>query len=94
VGYDVEHDELVTKLVGEYKQVPLIPAWAITIHKSQGLTFNKAIVNFGDGKAFATGQTYVALSRCKSFEGLTLSRKIRLEDIAVDNSVKTFMSTL
>lgn len=74
--------------IGSYTQIPLRLAWSITIHKSQGLTFEKAIID-AQG-AFAHGQTYVALSRCKSLEGLVLKSKIAANQIISDQNVITF----
>jgi ATP-dependent exoDNAse (exonuclease V) alpha subunit len=76
------------EIVGTFTQYPIKLAWAITIHKSQGQTFDKAIIDLDSG-AFAGGQTYVALSRCISLEGILLSRKIAQSDIKVSpNAVK------
>lgn len=74
--------------IGSYSQIPLRLAWAITIHKSQGLTFEKAIIDVQG--AFAHGQTYVALSRCKSLEGLVLKSKIESNQIISDSNVIAF----
>ena len=74
--------------LGSYIQMPLRLAWAITIHKSQGLTFERAIID--SQGAFAHGQTYVALSRCKSLEGLVLRNKIEPNQIINDQHVNTF----
>lgn len=74
--------------IGSYSQIPLRLAWSITIHKSQGLTFEKAIIDAED--AFAHGQTYVALSRCKSLEGLILKSKISASQIISDSNVLSF----
>jgi hypothetical protein len=73
---------------GSFKQIPLRLAWAITIHKSQGLTFEKAIIDAKD--AFAHGQTYVALSRCKSMDGLILSTEVSPRGIICDQTVASF----
>ncbi len=78
------------EVVGSFTQIPLKLAWAITIHKSQGLTFDRAVIDLG-ALAFAHGQTYVALSRCRTFEGVYLKRALRTQDICVDNRVTEFM---
>ena len=83
-----EKGELQEESVGTFKQFPLRLAWAITIHKSQGLTFEHAIIDAE--AAFAHGQTYVALSRCKSLEGMVLSSKISSSAIISDQKVSRF----
>ncbi len=83
-----ETKEITETPVGSFKQYPLKLAWAITIHKSQGLTFEKAIIDAN--AAFAHGQVYVALSRCKTFEGMVLSSPIAHVSIKSDTSVKGF----
>ncbi len=83
-----ETKEITETPVGSFKQYPLKLAWAITIHKSQGLTFEKAIIDAN--AAFAHGQVYVALSRCKTFEGMVLSSPIAQVSIKSDTSVKGF----
>lgn len=80
--------EIEEKVVGSFTQYPLKLAWAITIHKSQGLTFEKAIIYAG--AAFAHGQIYVALSRCKTLEGLVLGAPIRAQGIINDHDVNSF----
>ena len=75
--------------IGHFKQYPLRLAWAMTIHKSQGKSFDRLIVDMGQG-AFEFGQTYVALSRCRSFEGLVLQRPLLPKDVLVDERVKDF----
>lgn len=78
------------KIVGTFEQIPLKLAWAITIHKSQGLTFERAII---DAQAsFASGQVYVALSRCKTFEGIVLRSPITEASVKVDPVVQRFTS--
>ncbi|MFB6320019.1 helix-turn-helix domain-containing protein [Saccharicrinis sp. FJH54] len=80
--------EIQEEVTGSFSQYPLKLAWAITIHKSQGLTFEKAIINAR--QSFAHGQVYVALSRCKSLEGMVLSSPIDLQSIKSDISVLSF----
>jgi len=85
---DSETKAITEDKIGSYSQIPLRLAWSITIHKSQGLTFEKAIID-AQG-AFAHGQTYVALSRCKSLEGLVLKSKIEPNQIISDKHVIDF----
>ena len=90
INYTVhpETKEITENSIGSYTQIPLRLAWAITIHKSQGLTFEKAIIDAQ--AAFAHGQTYVALSRCKSLEGLVLKSSIDSSQIISDSNVISF----
>ncbi|MBQ5424374.1 MAG: HRDC domain-containing protein, partial [Bacteroidales bacterium] len=83
-----ETKEIEQNVIGEFIQYPLRLAWAITVHKSQGLTFDRAIIDVH--AAFAFGQVYVALSRCKSLEGLTLKTPISSQMIKSDSEVVTF----
>lgn len=80
--------EIEEDVVGSFEQYPLKLAWAITVHKSQGLTFEKAVIDVNS--AFAFGQVYVALSRCKSLEGLVLISKLSPNSIKSDTTVKQF----
>ena len=88
--YNSETKKLEQKIIGRFTQYPLNLAWAITIHKSQGKTLRKVKINLGTG-AFSHGQTYVALSRCTSLDGLFLETKIRPRDIFVDPIVLDFI---
>jgi hypothetical protein len=83
--------ELETEVVGSFTQYPLKLAWAITIHKSQGKTFDRVLIDLGGG-AFEHGQLYVALSRCRTLEGIVLRHKIRLQDVITDERVLDFYS--
>jgi hypothetical protein len=83
-----EKGEIKEELLGSFSQYPLRLAWAITIHKSQGLTFEKAIIDIG--ASFAAGQTYVALSRCTSLDGIVLFSKIHPNSILTDNFALEF----
>jgi hypothetical protein len=86
---DEENKEIQEDIIGKFKQFPLKLAWAITIHKSQGLTFDKAVIDAES--AFAHGQVYVALSRCKTFEGMVFSSPIPSRGIGTDASVLNFV---
>jgi ATP-dependent DNA helicase PIF1 len=81
--------EIKTEVLGAFAQYPLALAWAITIHKSQGKTFEKVIIDMGKG-AFAAGQTYVALSRCRTLDGIVLTRPIQPKDIFTDDRIVNF----
>ena len=89
---DADTKEISEEIIGTFKQLPLRLAWAITIHKSQGLTFDKAII---DARyCFASGQTYVALSRCRTFEGLILSSPLQTSSIFTDKDVDNYHKEL
>lgn len=87
--FNTEKNEIETRIVGWYEQYPLMPAWAITVHKSQGQTFDNVILDLK--KCFAEGQAYVALSRCRSLEGIQLSSKIDKRIIKVNKEVDEFL---
>ena len=87
--YDEEKKKVVEEVIGRFSQFPLKAAWALTIHKSQGLTFSKVTIDMGGG-AFTPGQTYVALSRCRSLEGLHFINPLNRYDIIVSKGAKDF----
>ncbi|VAX37033.1 DNA repair and recombination protein, putative helicase [hydrothermal vent metagenome] len=89
--YNEDAQILDSESVGEFMQYPLRLAWAVTIHKSQGKTFSKVVLDLGSG-AFAHGQLYVALSRCVDFEGLVLKRPVQQRDVILDKAVVEFMN--
>jgi ATP-dependent exoDNAse (exonuclease V) alpha subunit len=92
-SYRYDHDMMSGKIspqtIGTYEQIPLMLAWAVTIHKSQGKTLDKVRVDLSSG-AFASGQVYVALSRCKTIEGISLQRPIEPRDVSCDQEIKRF----
>jgi ATP-dependent DNA helicase PIF1 len=87
--YDRENGRIETVVIGSFRQYPIKLAWAITIHKSQGKTFEKVIIDLGYG-AFAHGQAYVALSRCRRFDGIYLKTPLRHSDVIIDPRVRDF----
>ena len=91
IAYEEDHatGRLRERETGLFHQLPIKPAWAVTVHKSQGQEFERTCVDLGHG-AFAHGQAYVALSRCRSFEGLTLHRPLRRNDFRLDPAVVAF----
>jgi ATP-dependent DNA helicase PIF1 len=89
--YEAESDRIESESVGSFTQYPLRLAWAVTIHKSQGKTFDRVVIDIGRG-AFAHGQVYVALSRCTSFEGLVLKTPIRKGHIWMDWRIVRFLT--
>lgn len=87
--YNEQEKKVEENVLGVFRQFPIRLAWAITIHKSQGLTFRNVTIDFGGG-TFAGGQAYVALSRCTSLDGLTLNQPISPADIFVRKEIKQF----
>ncbi|MBI5066474.1 AAA family ATPase [Candidatus Woesearchaeota archaeon] len=90
-AYDCESKELIKEKIGKFKQIPLRLAWAMTIHKSQGQTFNKLVLDTSPG-IWESGQLYVALSRCRTLEGLFLKTPIWMNDIKIDSRVTEFLN--
>jgi ATP-dependent DNA helicase PIF1 len=92
IRYEADKDQpqkIISKIVGTFTQYPLKLAWAITIHKSQGKTFDHVIIDMGGG-AFESGQTYVALSRCRTIGGIILKKPLMPRDIFVDNRIAEY----
>jgi len=87
-----ESKEVIEEVTGTFEQYPVKLAWAVTVHKSQGLTFEKAIIDVG--QAFAPGQVYVALSRLQSLDGLILRTRINTSSISLDRDVQAFSSSM
>ncbi len=90
-SFDKESNGIVSEEVGSFKQMPMKLAWAITVHKGQGKTFEKVIFDIGRG-SFAHGQTYVALSRCTDLDGLVLKRPLKKSHILMDWKVVDFLT--
>ncbi|MDE6792175.1 MAG: AAA family ATPase [Muribaculaceae bacterium] len=88
-SYDEKEKKVKEEILGQFIQYPVRAAWALTIHKSQGLTFNNVAIDMSGG-AFSAGQTYVALSRCRSLEGITFLNPISRRDIIVSRGAKMF----
>jgi ATP-dependent exoDNAse (exonuclease V) alpha subunit len=87
----LNNDKLESEVVGSFTQYPMMLAWAVTIHKSQGKTFEKVIIDIGRG-AFAHGQTYVALSRCTTLEGIILKKPILKKHVWTDYRIREFLT--
>lgn len=91
--YNNDIDSIESKPIGSFVQYPIKLAWAITIHKSQGKTFDKVLIDFGD-RTFAHGQAYVALSRCTSLDGIILKNKLKKEHILLDKRIVEYIKKL
>jgi ATP-dependent exoDNAse (exonuclease V) alpha subunit len=91
--WNEEAQAVDTETLGSFRQYPLRLAWAVTIHKSQGKTFDRVVIDMGRG-AFAHGQTYVALSRARALEGIVLKKPIYRSDLLTDARVAEFMDTM
>jgi ATP-dependent exoDNAse (exonuclease V) alpha subunit len=88
--YDKETQRIESQTVGTFTQYPIRLAWAVTIHKAQGKTFDRVVIDFGRG-TFAHGQAYVALSRCTTLNGLVLKTPLEQKHIFIDEQIETFM---
>ena len=89
--FDEETQKIQPEVVGSFTQLPIKLAWAVTIHKGQGKTFDKVHIDFGNG-TFAPGQAYVALSRCRTLEGMTLTSRLEEYHVFTDDRIKKFMN--
>lgn len=91
--FDNEENAVISVVLGKLKQFPLKLAWAITIHKSQGMTFDRANIDFSMSP-FAHGQTYVALSRCRTLQGMVITKRIFPNDVIVDPRIVEFSNRI
>lgn len=90
-SFDKESSKILSESIGSFTQYPIRLAWAVTIHKSQGMTFNRAIIDIGRG-TFSHGQLYVALSRCVSIEGIILKKPVHRRNVLLDQRVIHFVT--
>lgn len=91
-SYNKKEKKIEQVEIGSFNQFPIKLAYAMTVHKSQGQTYDKILIDFSGKRAFAPGQTYVALSRCRSMEGLYLKDEMRAEDIKVSREIVDYMN--
>jgi ATP-dependent exoDNAse (exonuclease V) alpha subunit len=91
-SFNPKAGQIESNAVGSCIQYPVKLAWAVTIHKSQGKTFERVVIDIGSG-TFSSGQLYVALSRCTNFEGIVLKRPVAKRHIWTDETVVNFMNT-
>jgi len=91
--WDRKAGRISSNVVGTFEQYPIKLAWAVTIHKSQGLTFDSVIIDLGRG-AFVNGQLYTALSRCRTLEGIVLKKRITLKDVVEDVRLVGFADSI
>jgi ATP-dependent exoDNAse (exonuclease V) alpha subunit len=89
--YDRDEQRIVSESTGSFTQYPMKLAWAVTVHKSQGMTFEKVIIDIGRG-TFSHGQLYVALSRCTTLKGIVLKKPVRKQNILMDRRVVRFLT--
>lgn len=89
--WDDTAQRITSEVVGSFTQYPLRLAWAVTIHKAQGKTFDAVVIDVGHG-TFAPGQVYVALSRCRSLEGLVLRTPLKSEHVLIDPRAQAFLA--
>ena len=89
--WDDTTQRIISEVVGSFTQYPLRLAWAMTIHKAQGKTFDAVVIDVGRG-TFAPGQAYVALSRCRSLEGLVLHTPLKSEHVLIDPRAQAFLA--
>lgn len=92
-SWDKKNARIARIAIGTYHQLPVLPAWSMTIHKAQGKTIERVHLDLGEG-AFETGQTYVALSRCRSLKGLSMARPLTRSDVLIDHESKRFYDNL
>lgn len=92
-NWDDKKRRVEIEVIGTYRQFPFILAWAVTIHKAQGLTLDRIDIDLGRGM-FAAGQAYVALSRCRTVEGIAFNRPLRLTDVRCDPAIQAFYAEL